>query len=154
MKNKTKTYILLVAVLTIWGIVGFRMVSTLNPDTPKVVQQDETVLFTPKTEADVERFDVQPSERDPFLGTMYTQKKTKAKPKVLHKKEPLVWPAILYHGDVSKQGSNAKICVISINGQQHIIKVNQKMDGVKLLKANSTEILVSYKGATKSIVKL
>lgn len=144
----------MVAVLAIWGIIGFKMASTLNPDAPKVAQQDVTVLFSPKIETNMERFAIQVSERDPFLGTLYTKKKPERKPKAIPKKETVVWPQIIYDGIVSKQDSKEKICVLSINGQQHLMEVGMDMDGVKLLKTNNTEILVSYKGTKKSIAKL
>ena len=145
---------LLVTVLAIWGIIGFKIISTLNPDAPKVNKQDNTALFSPKATTTVDTFSIQLSERDPFLGTLYTKKKPEVKPKTTPKKEAIVWIPIIYHGDISKQGSKEKTCVISINGQQYLMGVGMDMDGVTLLKANNTEILVSYKGAKKTIPKI
>ena len=154
MKNKTKTYILLVAVLAIWGIIGFKILSTLNPEAPKMVAQDDTARFSPKAIVNAETFTIQLAERDPFLGTLYAKKKINTNPKTIIPKEAFVWIPLLYHGTVSKQNSEEKICVLSINGQQQIMKVGQEVNEVKLLKANNTEVLVSYKGKRKTIQKI
>lgn len=154
MKSKVKTYLLLIAVLSIWTIIGFKIVSTLNPDIPKISQQEDMIAFTPKNNIVADTFSIQPSERDPFLGTLVAKKQESSKPTTKTPKEALVWMPIVYHGTVSKQDSKEKICVISIDGQQHIMKMGQDMNGVKLVRATNTEILVSYKGARKTIPKL
>jgi hypothetical protein len=154
LKNKTKTYVLLVAVLAIWGIIGFKILSTLNPDAPKMVAQDDTELISPKAILNTEIFTIQSAERDPFLGTLYAKKKINTYPKTIIPKEVFVWIPVLYHGTVSIQNSKEKICVLSINGQQQIMKVGQEVNEVKLVKANNTEVLVSYKGKRKAIQKI
>lgn len=155
MKSKTKTYILLVAVLTIWGVIGFKILSTLNPDAPKISKSDNAVLFSPKKNTSKEFFFIQPFERDPFLGTLIVKKEINNNAKIIKPREgKLIWPSIFYQGAVSKQDSKDIICVISINGNQHVMKVGQEMDGFKLLKANKDKITVGYKGAKKEITKL
>ena len=79
MKNKAKTYSLLLGVLVIWGIIGFKIVATLNPDVPELVQQDDTVLFSPQKAQAIDTFSINPSQRDPFFGTFYIKKKTNTK---------------------------------------------------------------------------
>lgn len=154
MNNKTKTYLLLAAVLSIWGIIGFKMFSTLNPDTPLDIPQDNKVTFKPKTSTEIDTFSIQTTNRDPFLGTLYKKKKAKVKTKPTRPKPALVWPSITYHGAVAKQQSKAKVFVVSINGNQHIMRVGQQMDGVKLIRAVSKIITVTYKGAIKTVTKL
>ena len=88
------------------------------------------------------------------MGTLLIKKKPEEKPKVKPKSDPFVWPSIVYNGTVSNQNSKEKISVLTINGQQHIMKVGQTMNGVKLLRANNKEILISYKGTKKTIAKL
>ena len=154
MNNKTKTYALLAGVLIIWGIIGFKIVSALDPDLPRPSHQDDTVLFTPQTTQDIDTFSIQPLQRDPFLGTVYIKSKpTSTKPKINKSKGPVVWVSVNYHGIVSKQGSPERICVLSINGQQHLMKIGQKIDGVTLIRATSSDVLVGYKGMKKTITK-
>lgn len=153
MKNKTKTYLLLAAVLAIWGIIGFKIVSTLNPETPEAKKQDEMVVFTPKSHSAKDTFSIRPVQRDPFLGTLYVKKQENTAPRTTTPKEAFVWIPITYHGTVSKQDSKEKLCILSINGQQHIMKIGQEINEVKLIKATNAEISVSYKGQKKSVPK-
>jgi len=153
LKNKAKTYSLLFGVLVIWGIIGFKIVATLNPDVPKLVQQDDSVMFVPQKGQSIDTFSIQSSIRDPFLGTLYDKKKTSTSLKKIKPKNEIVWIPIVYQGLISKQDSKEKICVLSINGQQQVMKVGQEINGVKLIKATNTEILVGYKGLKKSILK-
>lgn len=154
MNNKAKTYILLVTVLAIWGIIGFKILTTLNPDAPNMMPQNDMVAFKPKTNIAVDTFSVQLTERDPFLGTLYIKKKPKAKTKRVKPKEALVWAPIIYHGAIAKQQSKTQVFVISINGQQNLMKVGQEVNGIKLVKANAKEIRVTYKGEKKTIAKI
>jgi|SRR5690606_22072371 len=152
MKNKTKTYLLLVAVLAIWGFIGFKIVSSLNPEPPKVNVAETMASFAPNINTSQEKFSIQLPERDPFLGKMYI-KKTDVKPKPVVYKQPMEWLPITYHGLISKPDTKDKICIVSINGYQRIMKVGQNIEGVKLLKATTNEINVSYKGLKKTINK-
>lgn len=153
MKNKTRTYLLLAAVLAIWGIIGFKIVTTLNPEAPEAKKQDEMVVFTPKSHTVKDTFSIHPTQRDPFLGTLYVKKQESTTPRITTPKEAFVWIPILYHGTVSKQDSKEKLYILSINGQQHIMKIGQEIQEVKLIKATNTEILVSYKGQRKMVSK-
>lgn len=143
----------MLGVLIIWGLIGFKIVTTLNPDAPELVHQNDAVLFSPQESHAIDTFSIRPSERDPFLGTLYIKKKTNTSEIIRQPKLETEWIPILYQGIVSKQDSKEKICVVSINGQQHLMKVGQDMSGVKLIRASNTEILVSYQGLKKAISK-
>ncbi|AUP79697.1 hypothetical protein [Flavivirga eckloniae] len=153
MNNKVKTYVLLASVLAIWGIIGLKILSTLNPDAPNTVFQNDIVAFKPKTNIEVDTFSIQSMERDPFLGTLYLKKKPKKK-KSVKPKDTLVWVPIIYHGAITKQQSKTQVFVVSINGRQNLMRIGQEVDHVKLIKANAKEIRVSYKGARKTITKI
>lgn len=152
MKNKTKTYILLIAVVSIWGFIGYKVIMGLNPKETINLPLSQNVTFNPKTNITVDTFSVATVNRDPFLGELLTKKKSFKKPiKKTHK--VVQWPPIIYNGIVGKENSNDKICIVSINGQQLFFKKNQELKGVKLIKANAKEIVVTYKGDRKTIVK-
>ncbi|WP_303316700.1 hypothetical protein Q4Q34_07805 [Flavivirga abyssicola] len=152
MKNKTKTYALLALVLGIWGIIGYRIVSTINPSAPDVVQQVFEVSFNPKTNTKVDTFSIQVVNRDPFLGTLLVKKKPNKT--VKRPTQPkVVWLPVLYHGSISKQNTKAKVFIVSINGQQNLMKIGQTINDVKLIKGNNNSITVTYKRARKTIQK-
>ena len=68
MKNKTKTYLLIILVLAIWGAIGYQIVSAVNPETSKIVKQDFAISFNPKIETEVDTFSIQMANKDPFLA--------------------------------------------------------------------------------------
>ncbi len=148
---KTKTYILLALVLSIWGIISFKIVSVVNPSTPEVLQQHYNMAFKPKFNKTIDTFSIQTVNRDPFLGTLLIREKPKTKN--LKTKMDLVWLPIVYHGIISKQNSKAKVFIVSINGQQYLVKSGQVISEITLIRGNSKSILVSYKGVRKTIQK-
>ena len=143
---------LLALVLGIWGIIGYRIVSTINPSAPEVVGQGFEVAFKPKTNIELDTFSIQTVNRDPFLGTLLVKKK----PKRTFKKtmQPkVVWLPVLYHGSISKQNTKTKVFIVSINGRQNLMKIGQTINGVKLIKGNSNSVTLTYKRARKTIQK-
>ncbi|GAA3614546.1 hypothetical protein Q4Q39_02670 [Flavivirga amylovorans] len=154
MKSKTKTYTLLGLVLAIWGIVGYRIILTIKPTEPNTSKQNINVAFNPKINTKVDTFSIQPLDRDPFLGILHKKRNPISNTKKAVLKTPILWPSLVYHGVILKQDSKEKVCVLSINEKQHIIKVGQNIENVKLLKANSKEASVIFKGQRKTITKL
>ena len=144
---------LLGLVLAIWGIVGYRILATINPTEPNIIEQNTDVVFNPNLKTKVNTFSIKTLNRDPFLGTFQNNKKTTLKVRKDSSKTTIPWPNIIYHGTVSKQNSKDMICVLTINGQQQIMKVGQEVKEVKLIKANHTEVIVSYKKNKKTITK-
>tara|TARA_R110002049_G_scaffold257660_1_gene433103 strand:- start:3533 stop:3988 length:456 start_codon:yes stop_codon:yes gene_type:complete len=150
MTNKTKTYILLAFVLGIWGVIGHKIISTINPEAPDMVKAEFSVAFTPKANTVLDTFSIQTTERDPFLGTLYT-KKTSVIKKI--KIPEMVWIPILYHGSVTKQASKNKVFVISIGDEQILMKLGETNKAVTLIKGTTNKITVTYKGNRKTINK-
>ena len=152
MDKKKKTYLLLVAVLGLWGTIGYKVISTLDPDESAIVAENIIVDFSPeKTKTDT--FSIAPIERDPFLGKLTRKSaKTKKHQKRNIKKPDLEnpWPQIQYQGMVKKQGANAQIFIVTINQQQYLLKKNQELNNIKLLKGNAKVIQVRFNKETKT----
>ncbi|WP_345003831.1 hypothetical protein [Snuella lapsa] len=153
MKNKTKTYVLIVLVLCIWGIIGYRVLSAINPNAPQIAQQNMEVQFTPNTIKEADNFSVQTVERDPFLGTLYVKKEKK---QVIQRPvtKSITWPDVIYHGSISTQHKQIKMFIVSINGLQQFVKPKQTIEGIKLLRGTSQSIVISYKGQRKTVQKI
>ncbi len=151
MKRKVTTYVLLVLVLGVWGAIGHQIVSAVSPSESETVVNDYDPSFSPKTLAKVEPFSLTIPNRDPFLGTLFVKKKP-IKTKTA-KTTKLTWPAVRYHGNISKQNTKTKVFIVSVNGQQNLMKIGQTINEVMLLRGSSSSISVSYKGARKTIKK-
>lgn len=147
---------LLVVVLGIWGIIGYKVYSALNPELPKIIPNknpNKNFKMVPKAKKDT--FSITMVKRDPFLGTIYSPKKQSKKSKspiVKTPKENI--PQVTYHGNITKQDGKARIFVISVNGKQHLLKIGQKTKDLTLLNGNSKEIFVRINNTKIKIAKL
>ena len=142
---------LLVLVLGIWGAVGHKIWSGLNPETPEIKQQEVAVNFNPKIKTEIDTFSVQTAKRDPFLGTLTKSKTKKILPVTKLKSKAFAWLPIRYHGVVKKQGTRQEVFVVSVNGQQHLLRSGQTADSISLVRGNSKAIVVRYKNQQKTV---
>ncbi len=146
MKTKTKTYVLLGVVLSIWGIIGYRIISALNPEIPEITEQTiMTDLKIPNSVA-IDTFKIHVENRDPFLGVW-------SKKKIKHQKKAAVisieWMPITYHGAIEKKG-RPSIFIVSINNVQHLLKKGQTKDEITLLSGNAKRVILRFKNQRKS----
>lgn len=147
MKKQQKTYLLLAAVIGIWGAIAFQFFKTLNPEDS---QQKITVRekFVPKKTATVHFHTVKKLARDPFLGTIKVTKK--AIKKKVEPKKVVRFPKIVYNGIVKGNGNQSYI--ITINGQQQVFQLKEIFKGVQLIKANHKEAVVKFEGTLKTFL--
>lgn len=135
-------------VLIVWGIIGFKVVKTLSPQPEAVASFSPTTSFTePVGKRDT--FALLSDYRDPFLGTLPPSQRTPPKKPVPQKAVPK--KNIVYSGLVSQ--SDNVMFFVSIDGQQHIMSKNQKIDDVSLLSGNENSIRVRYNGITETIAR-
>lgn len=136
----------------IWGVIGYRILSAINPTGPKMTIDNVDVSFNPKTNKEADTFSIQVQHRDPFLGTLLV-KKVNTKETKITKKSEAVWIPIIYNGCISSKNEKTKVFIVSINSQQYIMKIGQKINEVTLIKGNDKEIVVRYKDASKTVLK-
>lgn len=151
MKNKTKTYLLIAAVLGIWGTITFKIINGINPDAPEIAQLDFDETFNPKTIKKSESFTIESLDRDPFLGTLSNNKKKSSKTIQKFTKKDDKFPSVLFNGIVKKQNTSNQVFVISINNTQHLLKKGQKVDSITLVKGNEKEIVIRFKKRLQTI---
>ena len=138
--------------LIIWGIIGYKIISGINPETPETTNQNIAVNFTPKTNIKADTFSIKTVNRDPFLGTlMATNRKTAISLKSGIKKPYVVMPNITYGGLIKNQQSAQQIFVVNINNRQYLLKKGQIQDEVKLVSGNTKEIVVRFNSKAQTI---
>jgi len=152
MKNKKNTYILLTAVLLVWGLLGYRIFSSVRPVTKLHQELATRAQFKPQQTKEVETFTIHTNYGDPFLGTL-TQKNI-AKPKTtrntISKKPKAPFPTIIYKGLVSSKKKNQQVFLISINGQQCFFKKNSTQKKITLLRGTAKEVVLRFEGRQQS----
>lgn len=140
---------MLVAVLSVWGIFGYKIISTLSPVRPETHSQQLSVTFNPKPAIVNDTFSIEPVLRDPFLGTI----KNKKVSSVITTKRTvsIEWPKVIYGGMVKKQNTNAHIFVLNINDTQHLLKKGQRVNDITVVRGNSKEVVIRYKNEPRTI---
>ncbi|MDC9722880.1 MAG: hypothetical protein PSN34_08905 [Urechidicola sp.] len=148
MKNKKNIYFLIPAVLLIWGIIGYRIVRSINPPQPNATTQVAITDFKPKEVVVSKPYSINANYRDPFLGTMATNKK---KVKRVVQKKPVVFPSVQYVGFVAPIGKKkSPVFILKINGQQELLKKRETAQELQLVSGNQKEVVLKYKGIKKT----
>lgn len=150
MKSKTKTYVLLGAVLLIWGILGYRVVKAWMPDRGKVVPPiavGELELDLPKAR---DTFSIMANYRDPFLGTT-PSKSSKPKTKPATTVSPKDFTSVSYSGMVADQGTGQKLFFVNISGKEHMLQVGSEIEGVKLILGDAKSIRIREHGQVRTL---
>ncbi len=148
MKNKKNIYILLTAVLLVWGILGYRIFSTVNPSNKKLQTAIVSNSFKPQQLQESETFIINTDYRDPFLGTFSKKKKVKVKKiiRTTRKTPKTPFPVIIYKGLVSAKGKQQQVFLINIAGQQYFFKKNNTYKEVKLLRGSNKQVVLRFQG--------
>ena len=151
MKSKRKTYILLIVVLAIWGILIYKFFSFTSPQDNSVPSGPDITL-TPFSAKPKDTFSIDVKYRDPFLGKMYNPNHpANTKKKVYIPKEPVVWPTIIYKGIVSDNRDKNKVFMLNINGQTFFMNEKSVEQEVTLLSGNRNSVTVFFKGEKNTI---
>lgn len=146
MKQKKNTYLLILLVLIIWGIIGYKIYSTMYSIEDIQLTSNNSLKFTPKLSQNVDSFVLNLNYRDPFFKTKVSKKKksnNNSKIKIPNIEIP--FPSIVYNGlIVPKEKSRKTIYLVSINNNQHFLSVGTEKDGVVLVKGSNKSITVKF----------
>lgn len=151
MKNKKNIYFLIPAVLFIWGVIGYRIVKTVNPSSPKNVSVEIIETFKPQTMQEMESYALRVNYRDPFLGTIVTVKPNSKKRVIAIPKVQIVFPVIVYKGMIAPQNKKKlPVFLIQINGQQYVLKLKAEEQGISIISGNNKTVVLEYKKQRQS----
>ncbi len=161
-KNNKKTlYVLIPAVLMVWGLIGYRLVGALGEEELNVPEQ----ILAPrivKVDRDTNRYVLNLDYPNPFKAeqrnkTVKTSKpgtvnKSKAKVnKVTVRKAPVRWPSIIYQGEISREGQ--ALCLLSINSKIQFVEPGEEINGLKLLAAYPDSVYLEFQKEKKYFKK-
>ncbi|MDB9954030.1 hypothetical protein OAD49_00525 [Flavobacteriaceae bacterium] len=143
MNKKKKTYLLITAVLIVWGVIAIKINNALQSKVLQEVEAVQNQSFEPSFHIEIDSFSIQKIDRDPFLGT-FTKPPKKVKKPLRPPPKPKSLKQITYAGIVQKTHSKTPVFVVNINNRQYIFKKGQTVDSVTLVRGNSNEIVVRY----------
>jgi hypothetical protein len=150
MKNKWFTYLLIVLVLLVWGLIIKRIISpaetTFILQTSNTLQKD--TLITPS------KYTLLLNYQESFLHTEYKPIKNRAKHINIKKSVIAEVPNVKYKGLIrNKKNPQNTIVLLDIENKESYMKLNQVVLGIKLLKFEEGKVLISKAGVKFEIVK-
>lgn len=156
MKNKKVLFILIPATLTVWGIIIYKIVANMHPDDNIVFSKPLSIVNN--GEVTVDSFSINPTYRDPFLGKVQNQPVVLEQQPIHKTPSPTIkvstpWPALAYHGIIKNTKLKKEMVLLEINGQEHMMKLGESVDGVLLSKAFKDSVEVQFAKEKKIIHK-
>jgi len=158
-KDKRVLFVLIIAVVVIWGLIGYKLV---------VGDFDESIITAtiPKDkniagELEVESYQLLNNYRDPFQaqrvnysGRRNSVEKNSNQKVSGQKKSTLAdWPTITFGGLIKRKNSKEKVALLKVNASDHLMRMNEEVEGIKVLKIEKDSIQVIYRGEKKVIYK-
>jgi len=160
-KKQLNTTILLIAVIAIWGVLIYKVVSGLSSDDDISSIENTTPRFNKDKPIEKrEEFELFIPERDPFLGIVINPPKrnvvkntnpTKARNTGVDVE--LIWNGISYKGMLSNKSKNIDLFLFTYKGNEIILKLNQIHKEYKLIKADADKATLQYKSYRKEFIK-
>jgi len=146
LKTKKKTYLLLVLVVAVWGTLGYKIFSAINPELPEIAKNNFATNGDYKVTTKIDTFSISTANRDPFLGTLLKKKEKQT----IRKKKTIAWKPITYQGTIKKKKTKQQIFIVTINGNQYLLKKGQTKDSITLIYGNTKSVTMRYKNQSKS----
>jgi len=151
MKNKKNTYILLVVVIFIWGLLIYNFFSFTNPEM-EIQEVSNAISIKPLAIKERDTFSINVDYRDPFLGKMYQPNANKKKSgKKIKVKAPVLWPRVVYKGIVSDTKDAKKVFMVIIDGHTHFMKEKEEQQEILLKSGDRKSITIQYQGEQNKI---
>lgn len=159
MKNKKFTYLLIVVVLFVWGMIIYRIADSAgggNDPQPTYKPMKQEAFNDYAITADTGHLLL--NYRDPFGVVKPPEAPELPVKDVIRKsvkpapvKPPMNWNFIQYAGYIRNHSSNKLITVIAINGKNLALKEGETAGQVRLIKNMGDSIRITFNGQTKNI---
>lgn len=160
-KNKGVTYLLIVAVALVWGIIIYRIffMDPVEEDSGQFIKS--TTKHEPFDQYLVKKdtFTLALNYRDPFLSNVNAPveiPKTSLATQALQiPVKPFVpppnWEMIRYSGYITNPVTKKLVSILTVNGKEQMVAEGESLEGVRLLKNKKDSVLVSWMGKQKYI---
>lgn len=147
MNKNTKTTLLLIVVIIVWGTIGYQIYLNYHSAQGEILELPK-MPYISKQSIVKNTYTITANYRDPFTGKKY--KKPELKQPILKKELPkpeIIFPSIVFMGIIE---GTKKTYIISINNTQEIFQLNDTFQDITLLAANEKRITIRYQNSTKN----
>lgn len=164
------TYVLLVAVACIWGIIIYQIVTRANANDGSDVYVAGVEEPMQKLGSSIQKdsFDLILNYKDPFgkrlksnkpkVTTTSTGPRVRARPlpkpkEKEEKEEKIVWPEVRYQGLMQSRNSNTQTALLTLQGRSEIVHENDIVSGLTIERVYQDSIRLKFKDESKVFVK-
>ena len=169
MKNKKLQYILIPAVLAIWGLIGWKIVNRGAVDELPDMEVSIPARGSQYT-VQVDTFSLHTGYSDPFLDRSLLKRKSssnisvenignrgdrqpierkQAQPKP--KPQPVIWPEVACLGRIANKSSTDEMVIVQVDGRESSMRQGDILMNMELLTIGSDSIVLKYKEETKAL---
>lgn len=165
MGKKKINIVLIIAVLALWGTVGYRALNRQFTNSEMSLEKQNKLGNTTINQINKDTFNLEQIKRDPFLNQQFqplvlnsrtvrphykTVKKTVAL--IVPKGDPnLKWPSLSYHGYIGSKERNEDLVLLSIDSKLRKLKLNDPVNGLIVKKRYKDSIEVFFNSETRMI---
>lgn len=165
-KGKTFTYVLIICVAAVWGLIIYRVYAGMSEeDDVTPIVSTPKVPFFKMVDHQQDAVELDLNYRDPFLAsagyeTVQEQKSNLPSALVPQQiqsnrsampKPQVNWSTVQYTGFVNNPDTKSKMALVAINGNSALLREGQSAHGLKLLKNLGDSLKVQFQGETKFI---
>jgi hypothetical protein len=175
MKNKKMLYVLLPAVVLIWGMIAYRIVQSLEGE----------ILVKPASGSRHDKIEEQTTDEsyvlltdypDPFLSNPIKKSKDRIFPfpqapmpqqsrsisaTPVHSPSPLVvppvtvhWPEVAYLGVIENKAKKTKVALLKVAGQEVLLRAGALHQGVRVTSIFRDSIGLAFQGEGRTVRKV
>ena len=167
MKNKKLQFILIPAVLAIWGLIGWKIVNRGADD-----ELPDMEVSIPERgsqyQVQVDTFSLHAGYSDPFLDRSLLKKRSSSNipveqlggrrtpPKQPPKQSkptatPIIWPEVACLGRYKNKASTEQMVIVKVAGRERPMRQGDILMDMELLSIQSDSIVLKYKEETKAL---
>lgn len=148
MKNRKLLYILLPAVVIIWGLILVKVLSWMNGDKQ---EQAISVSLPPGrgSNAVPDTFSLQLNYADPFTLQPVFRGSEQYPGTVV--KAVIKWPDVMHFGTLTTGKHRTQFATLQINGVVRLMKPGDTCCGIQLMKVKCNAVVLRYHGSERTI---
>lgn len=160
MKNKKLSWILLPAVLSIWGMIGWKVYAAINGDDETFSENSPQTEIHKDTSAVPEDYTLSLNYRDPFFeprpqpkAVSTNVKKTETQSVKNSAPQITQWPSVAYGGLVRQTQSGKTVGFLIVNGSSHFVNGGDVAGELTVVKMWSDSVEVKFGKESRRIRK-
>ena len=154
LKRKNALFILIPINVAIWGFFAYRIYNSFAAS--EVAEIPERTPFPISTVSlDTVKYSLNLNYEDPFLKDLKNTRRRNSNRANSLEKSPLTFrapkiptvksrPDLKYHGLIKNNTTGISAALISLNGQSHLIKVNEKLEGLQFKSYNRDSLVARW----------